>query len=152
MYLLKDFPAFFNDALIIRAVRDLYYSLKNINIYFQHFFEEKSLVLKKESCLQFMLRQQSLNQTSGLDDLKEWVLQRKSLFTEKAFNSGLPLSSGILFMGVSGCGKSMQKTGVVQKQNRLLNQYALMPIRSIACLHRRILVMMQRTWCYWHTP
>lgn len=70
-------------------------------------YQEKSQMLKKENCLEFISTQQSLDQTGGLDNLKEWVLQRKNLFTEEAFNSGLPLPSGILFMGVSGCGKSM---------------------------------------------
>jgi SpoVK/Ycf46/Vps4 family AAA+-type ATPase len=192
-YLLKDLPDFFQDSVIIRALRDLYYSLKHKNIfvfftypkillpdalnkevylvntplpnereihtYLEHFIkvnhleeklpkalmpqlivamagltiseiehllirlasqkqqdsqkllqeihEEKAQVLKKESCLEFVTIQQTLDQIGGLDNLKDWVLQRKSLFTEEAFNSGLPLPKGILFMGVSGCGKSM---------------------------------------------
>ncbi|MCP3852303.1 MAG: AAA family ATPase [Gammaproteobacteria bacterium] len=203
MYLLKDFPAELDDPIIIRAVRDLYYALKNKNIYiffsyptvhlpeilnneiylvemalpseaeihtyFQHFIEvkkltdkistsvahqytialmgltlneiehllvrllssknqnfeqllpevqqEKSQILKKESCLQFISTQQSLEQIGGLDNLKEWVLQRKDLFTEEAFNSGLPLPSGILFMGVSGCGKSMAAKAIATAWN-----------------------------------
>jgi SpoVK/Ycf46/Vps4 family AAA+-type ATPase len=35
------------------------------------------------------------------------VLKRKDLFSEKAYEAGVPLPSGILMMGVSGCGKSM---------------------------------------------
>ena len=35
------------------------------------------------------------------------MLKRKDLFSEKAYKSGVPLPSGVLFMGVSGCGKSM---------------------------------------------
>lgn len=69
--------------------------------------EEKSYALMKEGCLQFVSRTVKLDQIGGLDNLKEWVLSRKSLFTRQAFESGIPLPAGILFMGVSGCGKSM---------------------------------------------
>ncbi|MGB5833667.1 MAG: AAA family ATPase [Thiohalocapsa sp.] len=69
--------------------------------------EEKAQLLRKESCLRFYPPQRSLDEIGGLENLKEWVLKRKDLFSEKAYNSGVPLPSGVLFMGVSGCGKSM---------------------------------------------
>lgn len=69
--------------------------------------EEKSYALLREGCLQFVGRTYTLDQIGGLDNLKEWVLARKPMFTRQAFESGVPLPSGILFMGVSGCGKSM---------------------------------------------
>ncbi|MCK4710557.1 MAG: AAA family ATPase [Gammaproteobacteria bacterium] len=200
MYLMKDFPAELDDPVVTRAVRDLYYTLKNknsyvffsypsinlpdvlskeiylvemplpseadIHAYLEHFIESKNLqdklstslfhqytiammgltlseiehllvrllrsktqdfekllpevhhekarILKNESCLQFVPLQQSLEQIGGLENLKEWVLQRKNLFTEEAFSAGLPLPSGILFMGVSGCGKSMAAKAIAQ--------------------------------------
>jgi hypothetical protein len=69
--------------------------------------EEKAQLLKKESCLRFFPSQHALDAVGGLDNLKDWVLKRKDLFTEKAYEAGIPLPSGILLMGVSGCGKSM---------------------------------------------
>jgi len=69
--------------------------------------DEKAQILRKESCLRFYPPQASLDDVGGLDNLKEWVLKREDLFTERAFEAGIPLPSGILFMGVSGCGKSM---------------------------------------------
>ncbi|TCJ18398.1 AAA family ATPase [Parasulfuritortus cantonensis] len=69
--------------------------------------EEKSYALLKEGCLQYIGKSVHLDQVGGLDNLKEWVRARKPLFTRQAFESGVPLPSGILFMGVSGCGKSM---------------------------------------------
>ena len=69
--------------------------------------EEKSYALMKEGCLEFVAKRTRLEQVGGLENLKEWVLSRKSLFTRQAFESGVPLPAGILFMGVSGCGKSM---------------------------------------------
>ena len=69
--------------------------------------EEKSYALMKEGCLQFVGKTIKLDQVGGLDNLKEWVASRKPLFTRQAFESGVPLPTGILFTGVSGCGKSM---------------------------------------------
>ena len=69
--------------------------------------KEKSQMLKKEGCLQFIAPEMSLDHIGGLDQLKEWIIKRKLLFSEEAFKSDLPLPSGILFMGISGCGKSL---------------------------------------------
>jgi SpoVK/Ycf46/Vps4 family AAA+-type ATPase len=69
--------------------------------------DEKAQILRKESCLRFYPPQASLDDVGGLDNLKGWVLKRGDLFTESAFKAGIPLPSGILFVGVSGCGKSM---------------------------------------------
>lgn len=69
--------------------------------------EEKAQILRKESCLRFFPSQHALDDVGGLDNLKDWVLKRKELFSEKAYKAGVPLPSGILLMGVSGCGKSM---------------------------------------------
>jgi SpoVK/Ycf46/Vps4 family AAA+-type ATPase len=68
---------------------------------------EKGLILKKESCLRFIPTITSLDDVGGLDNLKDWVITRKELFSREAIASGIQPPSGILFMGVSGCGKSM---------------------------------------------
>jgi SpoVK/Ycf46/Vps4 family AAA+-type ATPase len=69
--------------------------------------EEKSQLLRKESCLRFYPPQRNLADVGGLENLKEWVIKRQDLFSEKAYEAGIPLPRGVLFMGVSGCGKSM---------------------------------------------
>jgi ATP-dependent 26S proteasome regulatory subunit len=69
--------------------------------------EEKSQVLEKEGCLRYIQPDFSLDRIGGLENLKEWVLTRKNLFTEEAFEAGIPFPSGIILMGVSGCGKTM---------------------------------------------
>jgi len=203
LYLLKDLPVFFDDKIVIRALRDLYYSLKYKNIhvcitypsidipealnkevyllemslpstndvrsYLKHFTEskglqdkipdsalqqftiammgltlseiehlllrifsqkqlkfdqlldevhqEKSQIVKKENCLEFISTKHSLDQIGGLNNLKEWVLMRRSLFTEEAFSSSLPLPKGVLFMGVSGCGKSLAAKAIATAWN-----------------------------------
>ncbi|MCU0767185.1 MAG: AAA family ATPase [Gammaproteobacteria bacterium] len=69
--------------------------------------DEKAAALIKEACLKFIPHAVELRQVGGLDNLKEWVTSRRSLFTREAIAAGVPLPAGVLFMGVSGCGKSM---------------------------------------------
>jgi SpoVK/Ycf46/Vps4 family AAA+-type ATPase len=69
--------------------------------------EEKAAALLKEACLKYIPNILNLDQVGGLDNLKEWVESRRVLFTKEAIDSGVPLPTGVLFMGVSGCGKSM---------------------------------------------
>ena len=69
--------------------------------------EEKSQLLAKESVLRFYPPQRSLDQIGGLANLKKWVRARQGLFTREALQEGIPLPAGVLFMGISGCGKSL---------------------------------------------
>jgi SpoVK/Ycf46/Vps4 family AAA+-type ATPase len=70
-------------------------------------YDEKAQLLLKESCLRVVPHRFDMDQIGGLDNLKDWVLARSHLFTREAHDAGIPLPSGILFMGVSGCGKSL---------------------------------------------
>jgi hypothetical protein len=79
--------------------------------------EEKAQLLRKESCLRFYPPQGSLDTVGGLENLKEWVLKRRDLFSEKAYQSGIPLPSGVLFMGISGCGKSLAAKAIASAWN-----------------------------------
>lgn len=74
--------------------------------------EEKAQVLQKERCLQFYPSSVSLDSIGGLQNLKQWVSQRRTLFSAQAYRDQIPLPAGILFMGVSGCGKSMAAKAV----------------------------------------
>jgi AAA+ superfamily predicted ATPase len=78
---------------------------------------EKGLILKKESCLRFIPAITSLNDVGGLDHLKDWVTTRGELFSREAIASGIAPPSGILFMGVSGCGKSMASKVIASAWN-----------------------------------
>ncbi|GAB6047360.1 AAA family ATPase [Methyloparacoccus murrellii] len=70
-------------------------------------YADKTAALQKEGCLQFISKSIEVDQVGGLENLKEWVLSRKSLFSRQSFQTGIPMPAGILFMGISGCGKSM---------------------------------------------
>jgi len=69
--------------------------------------EEKAAALLKEGCLKFIAKTVPVDQVGGLENLKEWVAHRKALFSKAAIDAGVPMPAGVLFTGVSGCGKSM---------------------------------------------
>lgn len=90
--------------LMLRLFREGRYDLETT---LPDIYEEKATALLKEGCVQFIPKIIPVEEVGGLDNLKEWVLSRKNLFSRTAFEAGIPLPAGILFMGVSGCGKSM---------------------------------------------
>jgi ATP-dependent 26S proteasome regulatory subunit len=69
--------------------------------------EEKAAALMREGCLKYIGKTVDIEQVGGLDNLKEWVLSRSGFFSSSGLAADVPLPSGVLFMGVSGCGKSM---------------------------------------------
>jgi len=69
--------------------------------------EEKAQVLLKESCLRVVPVRPSMSSVGGLENLKEWVETRRQLFSKEANDAGIASPAGVLFMGVSGCGKSL---------------------------------------------
>lgn len=48
-----------------------------------------------------------LDAVGGLENLKAWLIARKSAYSTKAREYGLPAPKGALLAGVSGCGKSL---------------------------------------------
>jgi hypothetical protein len=48
-----------------------------------------------------------LDSVGGLDNLKAWLVARKSAYSAKARAYGLPAPKGALLVGISGCGKSL---------------------------------------------
>jgi SpoVK/Ycf46/Vps4 family AAA+-type ATPase len=69
--------------------------------------EEKAAALLREACLKYVANTVDIDRLGGLENLKEWVESRRALFSREALQSGIPLPAGVLFMGVSGCGKSL---------------------------------------------
>ncbi|MBA4743377.1 MAG: AAA family ATPase [Azoarcus sp.] len=69
--------------------------------------EEKAAVLMREACLRYVPDTVDLDRVGGLENLKQWVEARAALFTGGDAEHRVPLPAGVLFMGVSGCGKSM---------------------------------------------
>ncbi len=67
----------------------------------------KAELLRKESCLESMPVNLDLEQIGGLRALKKWIRTRHELFGQRAQDAGIEPPSGLLLMGVSGCGKSL---------------------------------------------
>lgn len=75
--------------------------------FFKEVLEEKEQITRKEGILEFVPPDSSIEQLGGLDQLKEWVAERSTLFMPEARGQGLPRPRGVLLMGISGCGKSL---------------------------------------------
>jgi SpoVK/Ycf46/Vps4 family AAA+-type ATPase len=70
-------------------------------------FEEKAQLTRKEGILEFVPQRWLLEEIGGLDNLKDWLLKREKLFKDPDPEARELIPRGVLFMGVSGCGKSM---------------------------------------------
>jgi ATP-dependent 26S proteasome regulatory subunit len=68
---------------------------------------EKAVAVMHEACLKYIPDTVDIDRVGGLENLKEWVLTRRSFFSGERADARVPPPSGVLFMGVSGCGKSM---------------------------------------------
>ena len=86
--------------LLSGSVLDINAALKGINL-------AKAQMLMKENCLEVITKTYEIDQIGGLDKLKSWVVSRKTLFSKEAQEANIKSPAGILFMGVSGCGKSL---------------------------------------------
>src|SRR5207244_1712032 len=68
---------------------------------------EKEQASRKEGVLEFVPPRFTIDDIGGLDNLKEWLVKRRSLFSREALDAGMPVPKGLLMMGMSGCGKSL---------------------------------------------
>jgi len=68
---------------------------------------EKEQATKKEGVLEFVPPRVLVDDIGGLENLKEWLVKRRNLFTREAAEAGMPIPRGLLMMGISGCGKSL---------------------------------------------
>lgn len=70
--------------------------------------QEKKRVIAKEGLLEWIdPLADGLDAVGGLEHLKHWIVQRKSAFSARAREYGLPRPKGILLCGIPGCGKSL---------------------------------------------
>lgn len=72
-----------------------------------YIFAEKRQIIRKSGLLEYIDTAESIQSIGGLDRLKQWLVERRLAFTERAREFGLPTPKGVLFTGVQGCGKSL---------------------------------------------
>jgi SpoVK/Ycf46/Vps4 family AAA+-type ATPase len=68
---------------------------------------EKQQIINQTQLLEFCSSDSSLNDIGGLANLKQWLNQRTSSFSEQALSYGLAAPRGLLLVGVQGTGKSL---------------------------------------------
>jgi SpoVK/Ycf46/Vps4 family AAA+-type ATPase len=68
---------------------------------------EKAATVKKNGVLEIVTVKETLDSIGGLDVLKNWLIQRKDAFSQRAREYGLPSPKGLLIVGVPGTGKSL---------------------------------------------
>jgi len=90
---------------LLRRLLDKHKSLNEA--FFQEVLAEKEQVSRKEGILEFVPPDEAISKLGGLDQLKEWVRERSSLFLPDARKKNMPTPRGVLLMGISGCGKSL---------------------------------------------
>jgi ATP-dependent 26S proteasome regulatory subunit len=73
---------------------------------------EKANLLRKSRFLEFIPPAVKMSDVGGLENLKGWLRQRQSAFTDRARQYGLPEPKGLFLLGVQGCGKSMAAKAV----------------------------------------
>ncbi|MBI2299756.1 MAG: AAA family ATPase [Armatimonadetes bacterium] len=73
---------------------------------------EKKQVVRKSGTLEYYESDQHFADIGGLSALKDWLRKRRSSFTAKARDFGLPEPRGCLLIGVQGCGKSLAAKAV----------------------------------------
>ena len=73
---------------------------------------EKKNIIRKSEFLEFYDHAETMHDVGGLDQLKEWLVNRNRAFTEKARKFGLPQPKGLFLVGIQGCGKSLTAKAV----------------------------------------
>jgi len=69
--------------------------------------EEKKQIIQKTGMLEYYPASTQLKDVGGYLLLKSWLNKRKTSFTDKARQYGIPAPKGVLILGVQGCGKSL---------------------------------------------
>lgn len=74
---------------------------------------EKKRVIARERVLEwFDPVAGGLDAVGGLENLKGWLVARKTAYSPAAREYGLPAPKGAVFVGISGCGKSLMAKAV----------------------------------------
>jgi SpoVK/Ycf46/Vps4 family AAA+-type ATPase len=68
---------------------------------------EKQQRIRQTEFLEFFAPNETLDSIGGLDNFKQWLLQRQLAFSDEARAFGLPNPKGVLLMGIQGTGKSL---------------------------------------------
>jgi hypothetical protein len=69
--------------------------------------EAKKALLKRSEMLEFVDASDTMASVGGLENLKNWLAQRRNSWEPQARQFGLDPPKGVIILGVQGCGKSL---------------------------------------------
>src|SRR6266568_2849052 len=69
--------------------------------------ESKKALLKRSEMLEFVDASNNMASVGGLENLKNWLAQRRNSWEPQARQFGLDPPKGVIILGVQGCGKSL---------------------------------------------
>jgi SpoVK/Ycf46/Vps4 family AAA+-type ATPase len=69
--------------------------------------QAKKDLLRRSDMLEFVEASDTMSSIGGLENLKQWLAQRRGSWEDKARDFGLDPPRGVIILGVQGCGKSL---------------------------------------------
>jgi SpoVK/Ycf46/Vps4 family AAA+-type ATPase len=69
--------------------------------------EAKKDLLQRSGMLEFVDASENMGAVGGLENLKNWLAQRRGSWEDSARQFGLEPARGVIILGVQGCGKSL---------------------------------------------
>ncbi len=69
--------------------------------------EEKRLLVNRSGVIEYIADNRKLEELGGLENLKQWLIERRKLFQLRDDLSAEIVPKGLLLMGIPGCGKSL---------------------------------------------
>jgi ATP-dependent 26S proteasome regulatory subunit len=77
--------------------------------------EEKKQIIKKNGTAEYVEPSQTLTDIGGLDNLKNWLKERKVLLTDEATSFGCDKPNGVLLLGPWGTGKTTAAKAIINE-------------------------------------
>jgi hypothetical protein len=77
----------------------------------------KKALLKRSQMLDFIDAHDTMASVGGLENLKQWLAQRRGAWEPQARQFGLEPPKGVIILGVQGCGKSLCARSVAGEWN-----------------------------------
>lgn len=91
----------------------------------KYIIPQKEQIIKKSGILEYFHPKEELSEVGGMDQLKEWFIQRKNGFDIEAQEFGLNAPKGVLLLGIPGCGKSLIAKAIASKWEKPLLKFDL---------------------------
>jgi SpoVK/Ycf46/Vps4 family AAA+-type ATPase len=79
--------------------------------------DAKKELLRHSGSLEFIDASDKLAGVGGLDNLKQWLAQRRGSWEDSARKFGLDPARGVIILGVQGCGKSLCARAIAGEWN-----------------------------------